>query len=174
MTKKSNGLIHTNYFLKAGYLFLATKSTVVSTVLGSSVSVCIYDRKRKLGGINHFQFPFTDEKNQATAKYGNVATIALVRIMVNDGSKIKHLEAQILGGAHNRKVSPKNIGLENIRTARKILNREKINIASEDVGGEKGRKIVFNTDTNEIAIIKVGKLRDKDWYPYAGYREANP
>ncbi len=171
MTEKSNDLIHTNYFLEAGYLFLAIKSTIVSTVLGSSVSVCIYDRKRKLGGINHFQFPFTSEKNQAIARYGNVATIALVHMMVNDGSKIKHLEAQILGGAHNRKVSPKNIGLENIQAARKILDREKINIASEDVGGEKGRKIVFNTNTNEIAVIKVEKLRNKDWYPYAGFRD---
>lgn len=170
MTKKSNSLIHTNYFLEAGYLFLATKSTVISTVLGSSVSVCIYDRKRKVGGINHFQFPFTGERNKATAKYGNVATIALIRMMVNNGSKIKHLEAQILGGAYNRKVSPKNIGLENIMAARKILIREMISIASEDVGGEKGRKIVFNTDTSEIAVIKVEKLRNKDWYPYEDHR----
>lgn len=170
MTKKSNSLIHTNYFLEAGYLFLATKSTVISTVLGSSVSVCIYDRKRKVGGINHFQFPFTGKRNQATAKYGNVATIALIRMMVNNGSKIKHLEAQILGGAYNRKVSPKNIGLKNIMAARKILIREMISIASEDVGGEKGRKIVFNTDTSEIAVIKVEKLRNKDWYPYEDHR----
>jgi chemotaxis protein CheD len=170
VTKKSNSLIHTNYFLEAGYLFLATKSTVISTVLGSSVSVCIYDRKRNVGGINHFQFPFIGESNQATAKYGNVATIALIRMMVNNGSKIKHLEAQILGGAYNRKVSPKNIGLENIMTARKILIREMISIASEDVGGEKGRKIVFNTNTSEIAVIKVEKLRNKDWYPYEDHR----
>lgn len=170
MTKKSNSLIHTNYFLEAGYLFLATKSTVISTVLGSSVSVCIYDRKQNVGGINHFQFPFTGERNQATARYGNIATIALIRMMVNNGSKIKHLEAQILGGAYNRKFSPKNIGLKNIMVARKILAREKINIVSEDVGGEKGRKIVFNTDTSEIAVIKVEKLRNKDWYPYEDHR----
>ena len=166
MTKESNSLIQANYFLEAGYLFLSTKSTVVSTVLGSSVSVCIYDRKRKVGGINHFQFPFTGEKNQATARYGNVATIALVRMMVNDGSRIKHLEAQILGGAHNPDVSSKNIGLKNILAARNVLNREKIRIVSEDVGGEKGRKVVFNTDVSEIAVIKVEKLRNKDWYPY--------
>jgi chemotaxis protein CheD len=170
VTKKSNSLIHTNYFLEAGYLFLATKSTVISTVLGSSVSVCIYDRKQNVGGINHFQFPFTGERNQATARYGNIATIALIRMMVNNGSKIKHLEAQILGGAYNRKFSPKNIGLKNIMVARKILAREKINIVSEDVGGEKGRKIVFNTDTSEIAVIKVEKLRNKDWYPYEDHR----
>lgn len=170
MNRKSNSLIHTNYFLEAGYLFLSTKSTVVSTVLGSSVSVCIYDRKRKVGGINHFQFPFTGEKNQATARYGNVATIALVRMMVNDGSGIKHLEAQILGGAHNRSVSTKNIGLKNIMAARNVLTREKIRIVSEDVGGEKGRKIIFNTDVSEIAVIKVEKLRNKDWYPYEDHR----
>jgi len=55
-------------------------------------------------------------------------------------------------------------------TARKILIREMISIASEDVGGEKGRKIVFNTDMSEIAVIKVEKLRNKDWYPYEDHR----
>jgi chemotaxis protein CheD len=54
--------------------------------------------------------------------------------------------------------------------ARKILAKERINITSEDVGGEKGRKIVFNTHTNEMAVIKVDKLRTVDWYPYENDR----
>ncbi|MCJ7615365.1 MAG: hypothetical protein MUO43_02390 [Desulfobacterales bacterium] len=45
-----------------------------------------------------------------------------------------------------------------------------ISIVSEDVGVEKGTKIVFNTDTSEIAVIKVDKLRNKDWYPYEYHR----
>jgi chemotaxis protein CheD len=163
---KSNRPVSDDYFLRSGYIFVATKPTAVSTVLGSSVSVCIHDQKRKVGGMNHFQLPYIREKHIATAKYGNVAIITLIRMMLHDGSKIKNLEAQILGGAYNPSISEKNIGHENIIVAKKILAKERIRIVSEDVGGGKGRKIVFNTHTSEIASLKVDKLRKSDWYPY--------
>ena len=163
---KSDKPVTDDYLLRSGYIFVATKPTAVSAVLGSSVSVCLHDRKRKMGGMNHFQLPYIREKNIATAKYGNVAVITLIRMMLHDGSKIKNLEAQVLGGAHNPRVSEKNIGHENILVAKKILAKERIRIVSEDVGGGKGRKIVFNTHTSEIASLKVDKLRKSDWYPY--------
>lgn len=170
MSSDSNSIVALKYFLDPGYIFVPKKPTIVSMVLGSCVSVCLYDAKRKAGGINHFQFPHTNERQNATARYGNVATITLIRMMLNDGSKRKHLEAQILGGANHPDVCTKNIGRQNIMIARKILAKERISIVSEDVGGERGRKVVFNTHTNEMAVIKVEKLRSADWYPYENDR----
>ena len=89
-----------------------------------------------------------------------------------DGSKIKNIEAQIVGGAYNPELSSHNMGQENIKIARKILVREKIVVTSEDTGGSKGRKVVFSTHTNEIAILKVEKLRKSDWYPYEDDRNS--
>lgn len=120
--------------------------------------------------MNHFRFPFTGDRQQATALYGNVSTLSLVRMMLNNGSREEHLEAQLFGGAHNQHVSQKDIGMENIRTAQKVLQRCNIRIVSEDVGGLMGRKVVFNTDTAELAVIRVQKLRKEDWYPYANDR----
>jgi len=170
MTTDSDAPATINYFIEPGYIFVATKPAVISGVLGSCVSVCLFDRKRKIGGMNHFRFPLIRDKNIATAVYGNVATLALVRMMLNEGSEIKHLEAQIIGGAYNPEISPENIGKENIIVARKILTREGVRIASEDVGGEKGRKVIFNTTNNEVAVMKVDKLRLGDWYPYENNR----
>lgn len=168
--RKTQEPIPVNYFLEPGYIFLATEPTVISSVLGSCVAVCLFDRKRNIGGMNHFQLPLITEKHLATARYGNVATMTLVRMMTDTGSKPKHLEAQIIGGAYNPKISRKNIGPENVQMARKLLARKRIRIASEDVGGEKGRKVVFNTHTNEVAVMKVEKLRSADWFPYEGER----
>ncbi len=166
MENESNSLTPANYFLEPGFILVTTEPTVISTVLGSCVAVCIYDRKRKVGGMNHFQLPFIDDKDKTTACYGNVATQVLIRMMLDGRSKIKHLEAQIYGGAYDPKVSPKDFGHENVMAARKVLARKKIRVVSEDVGGQKGRKIVFNTSTNEIGVFKVNKLRRRDWYPY--------
>jgi chemotaxis protein CheD len=155
-----------NYLLKPGYIYISDPCTVISTVLGSCVSVCIFDRKRKVAGMNHFRLPFTKDPKTATAEYGNVATLTLIRMMVNDGSDMKHLEAQVFGGAYNSEISPEDIGGENAVVAKKMLLREKIRIVSEDIGGEKGRKIVFDPAKNETAVIKVDKLRKGDWFPY--------
>ncbi|MBU8850141.1 MAG: chemotaxis protein CheD [Desulfobacterales bacterium] len=155
-----------NYFLQPGYIFGPDNSVTISTVLGSSVSVYIYDRKNRIGGMNHFQLPYMATKGKTTALYGNVATITLIKIMGAREFPKKFFEAQIFGGAYNSKKSNKNIGRENIDIARQILLQNKISIISEDVGGEKGRKVVSNISTNEVAVLKVDTLREKDWYPY--------
>lgn len=107
---------------------------MISTVVGSCIAVCIFDRKQKIGGMNHFQFPVILSAKHATARYGNVAVSTLINLMFNEGSKPEQLEAQILGGAYNSKISDKNIGIDNIK--------------------------------NEIAVVKVDKVRQDDWYPY--------
>jgi chemotaxis protein CheD len=170
MFEQSKTPVPADYFLKPGYIFLPSRPTVISTVLGSCVGVCLWDRRRQVGGVNHFQLPYHDKKENATARYGDVSTVTLIRMMVAEGSKIKHLEAQIFGGADNPSLGTRNVGMGNIHVARKILGQYKIKIVSEDVGGEKGRKIVFNTGSYEIAVLKVGSIRKGDWYPYISDR----
>jgi chemotaxis protein CheD len=170
MANENNTPVAENYFLKPGFLYVADEPTVISTVVGSCVVVSLYDRRRFVSGANHFQFPFIGDKRQATARYGNVAVSALIEMMLNNGSKLKHLEAQLFGGAHNADTAVQNVGRENVGIARKMVTRKKIPIVSEDVGGQKGRKVVIDTNTNQIVVVKVEKLRSEDWYPYENAR----
>lgn len=168
-THSDNGVVE-NYFLKPGYIFLPETPHMISAVLGSGVSVSIYDKKHHRGGMGLFLYPFTAEKDKATALYGNVATLILVRMMLHSGSKKKHLQAQIFGGGFCREISKEDIGRRNIDTARRVLARNAIPVISEDVGGEKGRKLIFNTTTNTVAVLKVDSIRSADWYPYENNR----
>lgn len=171
MTDTTHEFTPTNYFLEPGYIYIAVEPTVISTVLGSCVSVSIYDRRRKVGGMNHFLYPTAEHDSEATAIFGDAATLNLIRMMIQDGSKRKDLEAQIIGGSYNSDISPTDMGRRNIMTARRILTRQRVHVVSEDVGGTLGRKVVFHTTSNEVAILKVEKLRHSDWYPYEGHRE---
>jgi chemotaxis protein CheD len=159
-----------NYFLKPGYIFVPEEPHIISAVVGSSVAVSLFDRKKRAGGMNLFHFPLITERRNATALYGNVATLTLVTLMLGQGSRSDDLEAQIFGGAFSRDASDKDIGRENISVARRVLAKKRISVISEDVGGEKGRKIIFNTFTHEIAVLKVDALRSADWYPYENNR----
>ncbi len=165
------GLSLYKYYLTPGYVYIARAPTTISTVLGSAVSVCIHDKRKKIGGMNHFLYPSILEKGRTTPVYGNVATIALIRLMLEEGCKIEHLVAQILGGAHNYEISKeKNIGHENVQIARRVLMKNGIKVLSEDVGGSVGRKVVYDTWSNEVVVLKVERIRDSDWYPYEGTR----
>ncbi len=162
----SENSLTTHYFLEPGYILVPDNSVIISAVIGSGISICVFDRKKRIGGMNHFIFPYIATQGKTTALYGNIATIALLKMMLARESSIKSLEAQIYGGAYHPEKASKDIGRENIEIARKILLKNQIPITSQDVGGEKGRKVVFNTRTNEVAILKVDRLRDMDWYPY--------
>jgi chemotaxis protein CheD len=39
-----------------------------------------------------------------------------------------------------------------------------------DAGGKKGREVVFNTISGDVAVLKVDMLRKEDWYPYKSDR----
>ena len=155
-----------NYFISPGYIYFPEIQTKISTVLGSSVSIAVFDRKKKSGAMSHFLYPSIKNGDIPRSIYGDVSTKALINFFLKEGSRKKNMEAQIFGGAFNSSVSPSDIGKKNVESAKKILLRENINLVSEDIGGTKGRKIVFDTKTNEIVVIRVDNLRKTDWYPY--------
>ena len=86
------------YYLKPGFLYLTREETVIYTVLGSCVAVCLWDRQNRIGAMNHFLYPRTADPAQATTRYGNVAVLTLIRLMLADGGGRKSLEGQIFGG----------------------------------------------------------------------------
>jgi chemotaxis protein CheD len=170
MSDESKKTTTIDYFIKPGYIFVSAKPAIISAVLGSCVSVCIYDNKLKIGGMNNFKLPKTSQSTEATARFGNVSTSALIRMMIENGSRISSLEAQIFGGSNHPDFSSRNdVGEENIMIAKNILKKKGIDLVSQDVGGQKGRKIVYDTRINQIAVLKVDKLRKEDWYPYENF-----
>ncbi|MEW6378419.1 MAG: chemotaxis protein CheD [bacterium] len=152
-----------NYFLEAGSLYLATRPALISTVLGSCVSICLWDKRKRIGGMNHYVLPVVHDNQEVTTRFGNVATPLLIKMMQEEGSVLADLEAQVFGGARTVRNISTNIGRENVNMARKILNHFGIQIVSEDVEGQLGRKIVFNSFSGEAVVLKVKQLRKTDW-----------
>lgn len=170
--KDSKDIERFQYFLKPGFVFLSQKPALISTVLGSAVTVCLWDRKNRFGGMAHFLYPEMTKPRQTTTQYGNVAVWTLIQLLINAGSKKKSLEAQIFGGGDPFSVTPETLGNQNSFMAKKILLQQGIPISSEDVGGRRGRKLIFKSDTNEALVLKVERLRQEDWFPYGEARQA--
>ena len=157
-----------NYFLEPGYIYFSKEAAVVRTVLGSCVAVCLWDHRLKYGGMSHYLYPSTNDPDNTTPKYGNVAITALVRMMDNAGCRRKDIKAQILGGAQPEETGRRLLNKDNVRIAREVLVRKRIKIVSEDVGGTMGRKVILDLGTGEVAVLKVHNIRQTDWEPEIG------
>ena len=138
------------YYLKPGYIYFSSEGHIVETVLGSCVSVCLFDNKKKLGIMTHYIYAFhrEDERKGIT---GSVALPFALNLMMEKGAQKKDIEAHVIGGGKNPKLSDK-IGKENSEYALEFLKKNKIIIKTIDVGMEKSRKVFFNTKTGEVKV----------------------
>lgn len=151
------------YYLQPGYIYCAKARSTVSTVVGVCVAVSLWDSERRFGAMNHFLFPRVSDPSRATPRFGNVATIELINMMEKAGSRRRDLVAQVLGGGRPRDAVGPDMGAENVAVALEVLGCRNIHIASRDTGGSVGRKIVFDTGTGHLMVLKVHKLRADDW-----------
>lgn len=149
------------YFLEPGHIFVSEQPYLISTVLGSCVSVCLWDSVRKAGGINHYMW--SQSKGNNNARYGDVATKHLIRLLLELGCHPSTLKAHIVGGGCNPELSS-TIGESNVAIAEEILQTFGIKIITRDVGGQTGRKLIFDNLSGEILVYKGINVRKNDWY----------
>ncbi len=138
-------------FLLPGYLFISPRNVQVTTVLGSCISLCIYDTKLKIGGINHSIYP--EVKNEeATCTYGDVANYELLeRMRKRYGSNFKDCISYVVGGSGTIRGAIL-IANRNADLTKKLVRTIDFKRIVFDTGGKKSRKLVFNTFTGEITI----------------------
>jgi chemotaxis protein CheD len=142
------------HFLYPSTIFASSQPSRVQTILGSCVSVCIYDNYLHIGGINHFMLPWWNGQGMPSPKYGDVAVKKLIEKLYSLGSANENMVAKIFGGANqlaDRRHSY-NIGARNIAIAEKMLAEKRINILTRSTGGIGGRKIIFHTATNQVFL----------------------
>ncbi|MCD6570372.1 MAG: chemotaxis protein CheD [Deltaproteobacteria bacterium] len=84
------------YFLEPGYIYVTSTPTIIQTVLGISVAVCIFDSRLCCAGINHYVYARIVSPEKATVRYGNVAIPTLLKVMIEAGSRIQDMEHRSL------------------------------------------------------------------------------
>ena len=157
-----NELQKTEYLLMPGYIIVPGKPMLIYMILGSCVSVILFNREMQKSGCCHFIVPRVSDNDSPKPKHGTAAVLTLIHLLLKNGGTIEDLEAQVIGGSD---LQGRTLGKENAEIAVKVLNKKGIHITSIDTGGEKGRKVIYNTENNHVAIVKVEKIRSEDWYP---------
>ncbi|MCB9748361.1 MAG: chemotaxis protein CheD [Candidatus Omnitrophica bacterium] len=151
-------------FIQAGQLAFSKDPSLICAVCGNGVLITLRDRIQKVGGVVHCIYPQSYRWSKPTNYHVDIAIYSLFSNLKNYNVIHRNLEAQLLGGGHLRGLNKKRAE-KVIKGVRKILGKHNINIVSEDVGGNLGRKIIFNTESGELVIHKTRQIRKTDWMP---------
>ncbi len=140
------------YYLYPASIFASRELYHITTLLGSCVAVCLYDRRQQFGAMNHFMLPFWNGNGLASPKFGNIAIQQLVQKMESLGSNKRDMVAKVFGGASVLDVSADlfNVGERNADQAMAELDALKVRVVASSVKGDRARKIIFNTFTGEV------------------------
>ena len=132
---------------------------MISTVLGSCVSIVLYDTVARVGGINHFMLARDtsldeDTEKKLMGKFGEYAIDLLIEDIVKKGGVLARLEAKVFGGGNifNMNASQNQVGDTNSKFAFEFLKKLNIPVIKSDTGGVNPRKIFFDPETFKVLM----------------------
>lgn len=148
--------------LCVGEVVLSVEPAVISTVLGSCVSVCLFSNDKTSGGMVHYSLPRPEHGGVVTEdlRYASFAIPRLVSELVRiSGKTPAEFSAKIIGGAceKNGSVTSIQVGPRNIAIGRSLLAEFGIRIVGESVGGHCGRKAIFHVPSGRLQVAKIAR-----------------
>lgn len=141
-------------FLKIGDVFVSRMPVVFETVLGSCVSVCIWDEENHVGGMNHYMLPRYKEGIKNPLYCGRESLDVLIKGFMKGGSRTSRLKAKVFGGCKVIGISKGvEIGNENVNIAIELLGEYGIPVIRRYTGINSGMKVFFYPLTG-IAFVR--------------------
>lgn len=116
---------------------------MLTTILGSCVSMCLRDPEMGIGGMNHFLLPDgAGSGTDAGRRYGAYAMEVLINGVLSAGGRRGCLEAKLFGGGRMFD-SMRDVGLANADFAERFLRDEGIPVVGGSLRGPGGRRVQY-------------------------------
>lgn len=151
-----------------GEYYYSIQKEYISTTLGSCVSACIWDEKNKVGGMNHFMLPLTDQDSADVTwgnlptdatRYGNFAMEFLINEMLKSGGHKDDFKVKLFGGGKVLEGSG-DIGKRNIDFVLDYIKSENLTLISQDLGDVYPRKVLFDPISGRAWMKKLKDTSD--------------
>jgi chemotaxis protein CheD len=143
-----------------GEYFITNRDTLIVTMLGTCVSVCLRDPQSGIGGMNHFMLPDGDPRRES-GKYGTYAMQVLIDHLLKLGARRAGFEAKVFGGGHVVSAFENNhIGMRNVEFALHFLRTARIPVVARDVLETHARKLYFFPATGRVLVRSISTLNN--------------
>jgi two-component system chemotaxis response regulator CheB len=148
-------------YLNSGQMFVGENSEEIFTTLGTCVAFCVFDKKKKIGGMIHYLLPSSDIKTSGQAdllnplNYAETAIPTLFKELKNRGSAKNDLYVTIIGGNSVGETEiAREIARANVQIALDWVKKLGIAYVHHLSRDEKGQQILFNLATGELLLKK--------------------
>jgi chemotaxis protein CheD len=153
-----------------GGYFASRENIIISTILGSCVSACIYDPVVGVVGMNHFMLSnkryARDMRYYLTeaGRYGVNAMELVFNEMLKLGARHENLRVKAFGGSSLLGLSMNMdnflcVGEVNCRFILDFLKNEGIPLVASSLDGESGRVIRFSSADFSVLMRNIGRTR---------------
>ncbi len=134
-----------------------SEATLVTYSLGSCLGVTLYDAEAGVGGLLHCMLPLskTDEAKAAAkpAMFTDTGFVHLLHGVLELGAKMDRLVVKVAGGGAPMDAGGRfKIGERNHAVLRKLLWKNNLLIAAEDVGGTKPRTMRLRMSDGQVTV----------------------
>ena len=145
-------------YVEPGQLLVCTEPRRLRTILGSCVSVCLYDPKLRHGGMNHFMLPSSPIADVISTRYGDEAMQGLLQRLERLGSQRRDLRASVYGGARVLFAMSEfmHLGQRNVEFAMAWLAQRNLPVVASGVLGQRARRLDFDVATGECSERMLG------------------
>ena len=143
----------TREFLLPGEFCMATKPAILETLVGSCVSVCLYNYKNGVAAMNHFLRDRPVGNCVADiGEFGSTSTEHIINKLMAIDNVTAHYRAMVFGGAAVVKATGggSGIGRQNVDVALGVLADARIRVTEKKVLGTRGRRVTFNTENGTV------------------------
>ena len=117
-------------------------NVVITTLLGSCVSCCLWDPLAHVGGINHMLVTQLSDTRAVANDVGVNAMELLINEILKHGGMRHRLKAKVFGGAQMIE-GLSGIGADNAAFTLDYLSRENMECVSHSIGGRQARHLMF-------------------------------
>lgn len=144
-------------YIGPGEFAVSREPVIISTLLGSCISVALFDLDVPAGGLNHFLLPSPKSGSvfSESGRYGVHAMELLINGLLKLGVSRRRLRAKVFGGSamlSYREKAVYNVPKMNIQFIFEFLDLEKIPVDSYSVGGDLPRKVLFFPHTGKVLM----------------------
>ena len=136
-----------------GVIKFGDEKTILRAVgIGSCVVAAVADLKAPRGSMAHIMLPGKPpaHRRERIGRYARPALERLIKLLWENGSRSKDLRVVLAGGANVLAEEGKDIGKQNIRSVKEILNQMCLPVVAESLAGRRRRSVTFDVQTGGI------------------------
>jgi len=141
-----------------GQAAVAPPGGALQSVLGSCIGLALYHPRLKRSALAHVVLPNSHGNGACPGKFADTAVPHLLALLAAVGIPSAGLVAKIAGAASMfGNTGSIQIGESNIAAVKAALQKARVSLAGEDVGGGKGRRMRIESDTGQVKVELVGR-----------------